>query len=84
MQALLTNLERQFSETQDATIRLQAVSTARDQLLQLRVPSEDKDVHLELAVLFTQLIDALRQGSDVTALFQQFESIRQQTDWLRS
>ncbi len=83
MRDLVKRVRDQFALTQDRSVRLSTVVGVREKLLQLRVPGEDRGVHLELAVALTKVIEALNQSGDVASAYQQFEDIVQKTEWLR-
>ena len=48
-----------FGSTLDYVVKLTLVEKALTDLLQLRVPSEDKDIHLELVIGLNQLKEEL-------------------------
>lgn len=86
-QDALTELLFVFSEAQSAAENdievLLAAQTALSQLLDLRVPSEFKQLHLELAVVFSQMQTSLQNHeSDISAPLQRLSELQSLYSWL--
>jgi hypothetical protein len=63
--------------------RLIAAETAVGHLLGMRVPSEYKDLHLELAIVFNNVQGALRHtDQNIDLVFDRLDQLRQEYPWL--
>jgi hypothetical protein len=62
--AILQTFEEQFSVSQDSAQKRLATQTALSALLELRVPVEYKDLHLQLAIAWNQIQTALQGNSE--------------------
>ena len=75
---LLTTFETDFSLTSDDVEKLVVTERAFTNLLALRVPLEGKQVHLELALLFTKIQAVLKsEDRDTSLLLSEIASIKE-------
>lgn len=68
----------------DDSARYNLVQTMLNQLLRMRVPAQEKDLHLELALSLQQMKEGLYNHSpqDVADGFARFKDAVSQTSWL--
>ncbi|MBI2472957.1 hypothetical protein HYV70_00165 [Candidatus Uhrbacteria bacterium] len=80
----LQTFEEQFAVSQDAAQKRLATQTALAALLELRVPVEYKDLHLQLAIAWNQIQTALQSGSqeDLTTSLKTIEQLKVTYPWL--
>lgn len=77
--SLITTFETNFAQARDDASRLFVAQQAFVDLLDLRVPPEDKQRHLELALLFTKIQTTLKSGDpDVEALVLELQAIKEE------
>lgn len=82
--AILQTFEGQFAASQDSAQKRLATQTALDALLELRVPVEYKDLHLQLAIAWNQMQTALQSGSQdgLKASLETIEQLKITYPWL--
>ncbi len=82
--AILQTFEEQFVSSQDSAQKRLATQTALAALLELRVPVEYKDLHLQLAIAWNQIQTALQSGSqeDLTTSLKTIEQLKVTYPWL--
>ena len=80
----LHTFEEQFSLSQDNAQKNLVTQQALAQLLELRVPAQYKELHLQLAIVWNQLQTALTSGSqeDVSDSLKTIEQLKVSYPWL--
>ena len=82
---IVATFDERMSSSQDDLDKLLAAQTALAGLLELRVPAEFKDLHLALAVAFSDIEDALQsQDRNIDASLAQISELKQTYSWLAS
>ena len=82
---IVATFGERMSSSQDDLDKLLAAQTALAGLLELRVPAEFKDLHLALAVAFSDIEDALQsQDRNIDASLAQISELKQTYSWLAS
>ena len=80
---IVATFDERMSSSQDDLDKLLAAQTALAGLLELRVPAEFKDLHLALAVAFSDIEDALQsQDRNIDASLVQINELKQTYSWL--
>ncbi|KKW32190.1 MAG: hypothetical protein UY76_C0037G0003 [Candidatus Uhrbacteria bacterium GW2011_GWA2_52_8d] len=80
---IVGTFEERMSSSQDDLDKLLAAQTALAGLLELRVPAEFKDLHLALAVAFSDIEDALQsQDRNIDSSLAQINELEQTYPWL--
>lgn len=75
---LITTFETDVALTQDAQAQTLAAEQAFTSLVALRVPPEDKQLHLNLALLFTRMQTVLKSDDpSIDALLLELQVIKQ-------
>ena len=80
---IVATFDERMSSSQDDLDKLLAAQTALAGLLELRVPAEFKDLHLALAVAFSDIEDALQsQDRNIDSSLAQINELEQTYPWL--
>lgn len=81
--AIVSMFDGRLTASSDDLDRLLATQTALAGLLELRVPVEFKDLHLALAMVFSDMENQLESESrDITEPLARFASLRETYSWL--
>lgn len=82
---IVVTFDERMSSSQDDLDKLLAAQTALAGLLELRVPVEFKDLHLALAVAFSDIEKALQsEERNIDASLDQINVLKQTYSWLAS
>ena len=82
---IVATFDERMSSSQDDLDKLLAAQTALAGLLELRVPAEFKDLHLALAVAFSDIEKSLQsQDRTIDASLAQINELKQTYSWLAS
>lgn len=81
---ILQSFEEQFAVSQDNAQKRLATQSALNALLELRVPVEYKDLHLQLAITWNQIQTVLQDNSEneLDASFKTIEQLKITYPWL--
>ena len=82
MQKTVQTFLTSFSGATSDTERTAAVQSALDALLRMRVPADDKDLHLELAISLQNMKERLAAGKDASDGLAQFKTAAASSSWL--
>ena len=82
MQKTVQTFLTSFSGATSDTERTAAVQSALDALLRMRVPADDKDLHLELAISLQNMKERLVAGKDASDGLAQFKTSAASSSWL--
>lgn len=82
---IVKTFEERMFVAQDDVEKLRTVQAALSGVLSLRVPTEFKDLHLALAVAFSEMENILESGShDLTQPTAKMAELKQAYSWLAS
>ena len=80
---IIAQFDDDYSASQDDLSRLLAAEDALSRLLDTQVPSEYKEIHLELAVIFNQLQEGLRKADrSIEEPLNRLDLLTMQYPWL--
>lgn len=79
----IANFEEGYGQAADDLSRLMVTETALEELLDLRVPAEYKELHLDLVVALNQLQTALRsEGRSTAEALAGLEALKIRYPWI--
>lgn len=82
---VVDEMQRAYGASKDLRSRQHAVETALEQLLDIRVPAEEKDVHLELALSLQMVrVGLVGDQRQATEGWERFLALVQSTPWLHA